>query len=574
MNVLTLNAGSNSLKFEMVTTEPGSTGTRTGGLFGSSIISGSYDNIGKDGSRFSLKQNAEGDHQQPTEIRDHGHATELLLDWIQRGGARDHGIRNLGDIERIGHRVVHGADVFTGPVSITEDVIRQIEALEDLAPLHNKSAVKVIHAAFVKAQDRVPMIAVVFDTVFHRTIPDEAALYPLPPELARRHRIRRYGFHGISHHYLMMRYAQVRNRPIDELNLITLHLEGGSSAAAIKGGRSIETSMGFTPLEGLMMGTRCGDIDPAIVTYLMRKENMDATRMEQFLNKECGLLGVSGVSQDTRELQQHLSDERVNLAINFFCHRVRKYIGAYLAVLGGAEAIVAGGGISENTSVIRERIFQNLAWSGAILDVQRNRDTIDRESPITSPESSLSVWVIPTQEGLMMAQEVADLAVKNDSRAASKSSASKRDLTAKKGIDMAKSVRDIMTSNPVCLPASTPIREAARQMRENDIGDVVVQKDGKLCGIVTDRDIVVRAVAQAKNPETTNLEEICSKEITSLSPNQSDEDAVRLMRQKSIRRLPVLENGKVVGIVSLGDLAVDKDPGSVLGQVSAAAGNV
>jgi acetate kinase len=250
------------------------------------------------------------------------------------------------------------------------------------------------------------MVAV-FDTVFHRSIPDEAALYPLPPDVAQRHKIRRYGFHGISHHYLMIRYAQLTSRPASEVNLITLHLEGGSSAAAIQRGKSIDTSMGFTPLEGLMMGTRCGDIDPAIVPYLMRKEQMDTARVEKFLNKQCGFLGVSGRSADTRELCKHLSDERVNLAVKLFCYRVRKYIGAYLAVLQGTDAIVAGGGISENTPLLREWIFDNFAWCGAVLDRQRNREVVDTESQITTPSSSLPVWVIPTEEGLMIATEVA-----------------------------------------------------------------------------------------------------------------------------------------------------------------------
>jgi acetate kinase len=312
----------------------------------------------------------------------------------------------LADIARIGHRIVHGADLFSGPAPVTDDVIRQIEGLEDLAPLHNVSALKVVRAAAAKVRTRLPMIAV-FDTVFHRTIPEQAALYALPPDLAHRNKIRRYGFHGISHRYMMTRYAQITKRPIDDLNLVTLHLEGGSSATAIQRGKSIDTSMGFTPLEGLMMGTRCGDIDPAIVTYLMRKENMDLAGVEKFLNKECGLLGVSGISADTRILREHLSEDRVNLALDLFCYRVRKYIGAYLAVLGGAEAIVAGGGISENTPVIRERIFEQLNWCGAILDRGRNGDTVDREGSITTPESPLQIWVIPTQEGLMMAHEVA-----------------------------------------------------------------------------------------------------------------------------------------------------------------------
>jgi acetate kinase len=206
----------------------------------------------------------------------------------------------------------------------------------------------------------------------------------------------------------MLRYTQLVNRPVSALKLITLHLEGGSSAAAIQYGRSIDTSMGFTPLEGLMMGTRSGDIDPAIVTYLMRKEKLDGGAVEKLLNKQCGLLGVSGVSADTRELQRQLSNPRVNLAIDMFCYRVRKYIGAYLAALGGVDAIVFGGGIGENTPVVRERICEGMEWCGVKMDAQRNNEIIDCEGPITTPASSLPVWVIPTQEGLMMASDVAN----------------------------------------------------------------------------------------------------------------------------------------------------------------------
>lgn len=207
---------------------------------------------------------------------------------------------------------------------------------------------------------------------------------------------------------MTIRYAQITGRPLRSVNLVTLHLGGGSSAAAIHEGKSIDTSMGFTPLEGLMMGTRCGDIDPAIVSYLMRKENMNSEQIDAFLNKKCGLAAVSGRSADTRELVQHLDDPAVNLALDLFSYRVRKYIGAYLAALGGAEAIVVGGGIGENTPVVRERIFQDLAWSGAILDPQRNSRTIDVEGPISTPDSPVQIWVIPTQENLMMAKDVAD----------------------------------------------------------------------------------------------------------------------------------------------------------------------
>jgi acetate kinase len=402
MNILTLNAGSNSLKFEIVAV------AREDAGFGRSVLAGSYDDVGKPNAAFALWEGKQIRHREEREIRDHGQAAELLFDWIERGGGRDRGVGGLEDIQRVAHRVVHGADQFHGPVRITPEVMRQIEDLEDLAPLHNPSALQVIRAAQARAGAQLPMIAV-FDTVFHRTIPEEAALYALPPELAERHKIRRYGFHGISHRYMMLRYAQIAHLPTEELNLITLHLEGGSSAAAIRQGRSVDTSMGFTPLEGLIMGTRCGDIDPAIVTYLMRKENLDGHAVEQLLNKRSGLLGISGISGDTRVLRQRLSERRADLALSMFCYRVRKYIGAYLAVLNGAEAVVFGGGIGENTPLVRERICEKLGWCGVVLDRQRNNDTIDREGPITTPASAVQAWVIPTQEGLMMARDAADL---------------------------------------------------------------------------------------------------------------------------------------------------------------------
>lgn len=371
MNVLTLNAGSNSLKYELVSLEP-----RAGDSdFGSSLFAGSYD-----------------------DVKDHGQATEKLLNQIDRG-----------KIQRVGHRVVHGADCFHAAALISPKVIEQIESLEDLAPLHNRSALAVIRAAQHELGPSIPMFAV-FDTVFHQTIPDPAALYPIPLDLARKHKIRRYGFHGISHRYMLQRYARLTNRRPEDLNLITLHLEGGSSAAAIRCGKSIDTSMGFTPLEGLMMGTRSGDIDPAIVTYLMRKENLDSQGVEIFLNKKCGLLGVSGISADTRKLTEHLSDSGANLALSIFAYRVRKYVGAYLAAIGGVEAIVVGGGIGENTSLVRERIFENFAWCGAVLDPKRNAEVIDREGPITTPDSRIQIWVIPTRENWMIARETADAA--------------------------------------------------------------------------------------------------------------------------------------------------------------------
>ena len=393
MQILTLNPGSNSLKFSIVQTEP------CAPSFGRTVVAGSYDDLGKPESAFSLLDGKRVRQKDRVVVKDSGQATKLLFDWLEHA--------NAGRIDRVGHRVVHGADLFNRPARISEQVIQQIESLSDLAPLHNEPALRVVRAARSRIGGGIPQIAV-FDTLFHRTIPEHAALYGLPLDVAARHKIRRYGFHGISHRYMLLRYAQIAHRPLDEINVVTLHLEGGSSAAAIRAGKSIDTSMGFTPLEGLIMGTRCGDLDPAIVTYLMRKENLDIHGVEQFLNKKCGLLGVSGVSEDTRELQKHLDEKDVELAVDIFCYRVRKYIGAYLAALGGAEAVIFGGGISENTPYMRERIGAGFDWCGAILDRDRNRELIDQEGQISTPESKLKFWVIPTQEDLMIAKDAAD----------------------------------------------------------------------------------------------------------------------------------------------------------------------
>lgn len=397
MNLLTLNAGSNSLKFEIIAADPGPQNR-----FGNSVVAGVFDDIGKDNASFSLLDGKNPRNQERQEIKDHGHATDLLFEWLKQN--------HTSDIHRVVHRVVHGADLFHGAEKITPEVIQRIESLQDLAPLHNASALKVIHAAAGKTD--AENIAV-FDTVFHQTIPDHAATYALPHELAKRHRIRRYGFHGLSHRYMMLRYAELSGRAPEDLNLITLHLEGGSSAAAIRKSKSIDTSMGFTPLEGLMMGTRTGDLDPAIVTYLMRKESLDIDGIEKLLNKQSGLQGLSGVSADTRELMKQVEDShpeapQVRLTLDVFSYRVRKYVGAYLAALGGADAIVIGGGIGENTAYVRERICHNLDFFGAEFDANRNNSANDREAAITTPESKLQIWVVPTQEGLMMARESAE----------------------------------------------------------------------------------------------------------------------------------------------------------------------
>src|SRR5260370_16058800 len=271
----------------------------------------------------------------------------------------------------VDYRFVHGGKCYSDPVSIEDEAIASIERLEDLAPLHNARWAAVIRAGRRRLGTAIPSIAV-FDTGFHRTIPERARFYAIPWELTQRHEIRRYGFHGISHNYLLLRYAELTGTPLEQTNIVTFHLEGGSSATAVAGGRSIDTSMGFTPLEGLVMGTRCGDLDPAIVTFLARKEGVSAETVEGWLNTKSRLLVISARSQDTRVLVEHVaSDGRARLALDIFAYRVRKYVGAYLAAIGRATAVIFGGGIGENTPYVRRRVCEGLEWFGLHFDPDR-----------------------------------------------------------------------------------------------------------------------------------------------------------------------------------------------------------
>jgi len=306
------------------------------------------------------------------------------------------------DCDLMALRVVQGGDRYHDPVRIDDQVLAGIEALEDLAPLHNASSVAVFRAFQGAFRGAVPAVAI-FDSSFHRTIPPIAYTYAIPYQLAARHKIRRYGFHGISHNYLMLRYAEMSGTPVAQANIITLHLGGGCSATAIKNGESVDTSMGFTPLEGLVMGTRSGDLDPAVIGFLARKENVSVYEVERWLNTESGLLGISGISQDMRILVERAkTDQRARLALDVFCYRVKKYIGAYLAAMGGAAAVVFSGGIGEGASDIRQSICEGLEPFGLELDPLKNART-EGERSITREGSRLPAYVIPTDEGLMMA---------------------------------------------------------------------------------------------------------------------------------------------------------------------------
>lgn len=315
------------------------------------------------------------------------------------------GLTDVEEVEGVGHRVVHGGERFQNSALMTPEVVDEIEDSVDLAPLHTPHNLKgyyAAHALLPKAQH-----VAVFDTSFHHTMAPHVYLYGLPYLYYQRYQIRRYGFHGTSHRYLCFRHAQIHGKPRDAFKIITCHLGNGCSLCAIDHGRSVETSMGFTPLEGLLMGTRCGDVDPVAVMHVIAHEEMNMQEIESMLNRHSGLYGVSGVSSDMRVLLEEAEkgNSRARLAIDMFCHRVVKYIGAYYAVLGGCDAIVFSGGIGENAVPIRAQICSALGGLGVELDAGRNQHTIGTEARITTDASRLAVWAIPTNEELLIARD-------------------------------------------------------------------------------------------------------------------------------------------------------------------------
>lgn len=394
MKVLVLNCGSSTLKFQLIETE--------GLAAARKLARGIVDRIGGP-TAYSFKTDGGVPEERNLPVADHEAAVRLVIDWLR---ARP----ELGSIDAVGHRVVHGGDRFDDSVMINDAVIAALEALCELAPLHNPGAVSGMRAARKILGAAVPMVAG-FDTSFHCTIPECAALYAIPYELSQKHKIRRYGFHGLAHQYDVARYAELTGKRVNECSAVTLHLGNGCSAAAIGDGRSVDTSMGFTPLEGLVMGTRSGDVDAALVSYLARKEQVDAMEIDSWLNKRSGLLGLSGISNDMRELvAAYETNTRARLAIDLFCYRARKYLGAYLAVLGGAaQAVIFSGGIGENAPSIRKLILTGMEWCGVGLDQTANEIVIGRDGKISAPHSKLDVFVIHTDEEAIIARETAQV---------------------------------------------------------------------------------------------------------------------------------------------------------------------
>lgn len=403
MNILVLNCGSSSVKFQLIATDLEQIADNSDRW----LARGNIERIGGE-AIVSFQATGHEPELMTATLRDIRAAVEFIIRWACSSESGVVELQSIADIHAVGHRVVHGGERFKSSVLITDEVVRGIEDCIELAPLHNPTNIKGIVAAREVFGSRLPAVAV-FDTAFHQTLPEHAYLYALPYQLYRRYRIRRYGFHGTSHRYVAYRYRQLRGISRDETNVITLHLGNGCSIAAIRAGESVDTSMGLTPLEGLMMGTRSGDIDPSIVDFVAAKEGLTSQEVETLLNKQSGLLGISGLTNDMRELlaeAQENNDRRAWLAIEIFCYRARKYIGAFLAAVGGADAIVFTGGIGENSAEIRTKICAGLGWLGVRLDAERNAAHHDRrEGLITSDDSAIAVYVIPTDEELLIARD-------------------------------------------------------------------------------------------------------------------------------------------------------------------------
>ena len=346
---------------------------------------------------------AETQGREPVEslrdISDHHAAIEIAVDILTAGLGGDHGI------EAVGHRVVHGGERFSAPVEMDRAVAREIEGLNELAPLHNPENLKGYRAAAAVLPEARHVA--VFDTAFHQTLPPKAYVYGLPDAVWRRHKVRRYGFHGSSHRYVAWRYAQIHGYAREDYKLITCHLGNGCSMCAVNQGESVDTSMGFTPLEGLLMGTRSGDIDAGAVLHLMAKEQLTAAEMDVMLNRRSGLYGLSMASNDMRTLLDlyHRGHASARLAVDAFCYRAKKYLGAYFAVLNGCDAVIFTGGIGENAPAIRTGICESLESLGIQIDARRNAAAIGVESDIAAEGARVEVWVIPTDEGLVIARD-------------------------------------------------------------------------------------------------------------------------------------------------------------------------
>jgi acetate kinase len=396
MQILVINCGSSSLKYQLFDIERETV-----------LAKGLVERIGIEGSALIHSCGDKDKIRIEKPLENHKQAIGMVLEALT--DAEYGALKSYEDIDAIGHRVVHGGEAFSSSVKIDNDVMEAIKRNIDLAPLHNPPNIMGIEAC----REILPAVTqvAVFDTAFHQTMPDYAFLYGLPYDLYKKHGIRKYGFHGTSHQYVSQRAAALQGRPIEDLKIISCHLGNGASITAIDGGKSIETSMGFTPLEGLIMGTRSGDIDPAIIFYMMKQLNMSADEVNNILNKKSGVLGISGISSDFRDLEKAAGEgnKLATLALKTFYYQVVKYIGAYAAVMNGVDTIVFTAGLGENSISTRTEICQNLSFLGVELEAEKNK-TRGIEAEVSSANSRVRVYVIPTNEELMIARDTAEIA--------------------------------------------------------------------------------------------------------------------------------------------------------------------
>lgn len=399
MKILIVNAGSSSLKYQLVDM-----------LNEITLAQGLIERIGIEGSKLTQKVNGQK-YIVESSLKNHREAVELMISALT---SKEEGVvESMDEISAVGHRVVQGGELFTASAVIDDEVLAAIEANCSLAPLHNPANLMGIKAC-LEIMPKTPMVAV-FDTAFHQTMPAKSFLYGVPMDYYKRLRVRRYGFHGTSHSYVSKRAAQMLNRPIEELRLVTCHLGNGSSMAAVQFGKSVDTSMGMTPLEGVIMGTRSGNVDPAVLQFIMNSEGLDINQMLDILNKKSGFLGLSGISSDMRDIEEAAAkgDKSAQIAIDMLYQGIKKYIGAYAAVMGGVDAIIFTAGIGENGWELREAVMENMEFLGAKIDKEKNK-TRSKEIDVSTSDSKVRILVIPTNEEIVIARDTLALVGNTD----------------------------------------------------------------------------------------------------------------------------------------------------------------
>ena len=400
MKILVINAGSSSIKYQLIdmTNE-------------NLLAKGQCDRIGIAGGNFKQKNYKDVEYKTEVDIPDHAAGIKLIVDALTN---KEYGvIDSMSEINAVGHRVVHGGEKFSGSVIITEETIEALKECSELSPLHNPANLTGIKACEEIMGKDIPQVGV-FDTGFHQTMPDFAYMYAIPYEYYEKYKLRRYGFHGTSHRYVTARAAEMLGKKPEEINIVTCHLGNGSSITAVKNGKSFDTTMGVTPLEGLLMGTRSGSIDPAIIPFIMEKEGMSAKEIDTMLNKKSGILGITGgVTSDNRDIEQGAKEgnERYQLVESMLCHQITKYVGGFAAAMGGIDAVVFTGGIGENNPQYRTRVAANLGFMGVKIDEEANKKAFrtSDENDISAKDAKVKMLVIPTNEELMIARDTYSL---------------------------------------------------------------------------------------------------------------------------------------------------------------------